>query len=431
MPDFADSMMHLDAMLAAALRAADPGRAVEAGVRRSPPRSQRPAVIAIGKAAAAMHEGFARVYPRKHDALMVVPPGVRAPDWAMVADHPLPTARSIEAGQRVEAFVETVASGMGGCDGFVVLLSGGASSLVTLPAADVPLAGYASAMGELMASGVDIATLNCIRKHCERLKGGRLGLLMAGMPCDTYILSDVIGDDPATVASGPTVPDPTTFSDACAAFDWQLKYTRAAELLLPILRDGAAGRRPETPKPGDPAMDHCRAIVVGSNAMAVRAAADQATAAGFGVAARSGVVGDASMAAHGLVHDLLALPRPGAVVLGGETTVDVGGQGGTGGRNLELALAAAIELEGQHGIAVVSFATDGVDGPTDAAGAIVTGETCSMATRAGLNPIEALRRHDSYGFFAALDAAGHPHLLRTGPTGTNVNDLMIGVSYAG
>jgi hydroxypyruvate reductase len=311
----------------------------------------------------------------------------------------------------------------------VVLLSGGASALLTLPHQGIELAEYAAAMKELMGAGVDIRALNCIRKHCERLKGGRLAALMHPMPCDTYILCDVIGDELETVGSGPTLGDPTTFEDAARVFDWQLKFTRASKALLPFLRDGAAGKHEETPKPGDPVLVHSRAVLVGSNSGALRAAARAAEERGFAVITRPGVVGDAAHAGRRLAGEAVGLPAGSAVIAGGETTVDLQGKGGRGGRNQEMALAAAVEIDGREGIAVTTFATDGVDGPTDAAGAIVTGRTCGLAREAGLDPAAALAGHDSYSFFDALERAGHPHLIRTGPTGTNVNDIAIALRY--
>lgn len=417
-----DHLADIDGIFAAALKAADPRAAVASALARSPARASRPAIIAIGKAAPAMLRGYCDACPGRHDSIMVVPEGVEAPASAIIADHPLPTQRSADAARRVKSFVETIAAGLAANNGFVVLLSGGASSLLTLPIPGLKLAEYAAAMGELMMSGVGIRTLNSIRKHCEQLKGGRLAALMGTHPCDTYILSDVIGDELETVGSGPTLPDPTTYADAVRVFDWQLKFTRAADVLAPHLRAGAAGKLAETPKPGE--LPGARAVLVGNNAGALRAAAQEARAIGYAdVVVRAGIVGDATLAGQRLALEAGELKRPGILIFGGETTVDVRGQAGRGGRNQEMALAAGIQIDGQAGITIAAFATDGVDGPTDAAGAIVTGGMCAEARDAGLDPRKALAEHDSRTFFTAL--GGGKHLIRTGPTGTNVNDIAI------
>ena len=422
-----DHLVEIDAILAAALKAADPCAAVSAAVKRSPPRASRPAVIAVGKAAPSMMLGYVDACPGSTDHITVVPEGVQAPPTAVVADHPFPTQRSVEAARRVKGFVETIAAGLAANDGFVVLLSGGASSLLTFPVPGLGLEDYAKATRELLQSGVDIRTLNCIRKHCEQLKGGRLAALMGALPCDTYILSDVVGDELETVGSGPTLPDSTTFADACRAFDRQFKFTHAARALLPHLREGALGKFPETPKPG--ALPGSKAYLVASNLSAVRAAAQEARNRGRSdVVTRTGIVGSTALAGQRLAAEAIEHATPGAIIYGGETTVDVQGKRGRGGRNQELGLAAALEIDGYKGITIAAFATDGVDGPTDAAGVIVSGETCAQAAAAGLDPRSALAEHDSYTFFDALGRAGYPHLIRTGPTGTNVNDLAIALT---
>jgi len=424
-PRFEQHPSHVAAIVAAIRQGSDPRACTAAAVVRSPPRSKRPAVIAVGKAAPAMLAGFLESTSAPHDAVVVVPQGVEAPPGAIVADHPLPTRRSLRAAERVADFVGASVSGAAGHDGFVVLLSGGASSLLTWPAKGIELQDYADSMEELLRSGIDIQTLNTIRKHCEQLKGGRLAAMMGGLPCDTYVLSDVIGDELSNVGSGPTLPDPTTFADALRPFEWKLELTQAATVLLPRLRAGLRGVHPETPKPGDPSLSAARAILVGSSALAVDAAAAAAADLGFGQAiVRTGVVGAAADAGRSLAAAVLSAPAPSAVVWGGETTVDVGMKAGKGGRNQELALAAAIAIDGQDGIVIATFATDGVDGPTDAAGAVVTGRTCSQARAAGLDPYEQLENHNS---FSVLDRVGA--LIRTGPTGTNVNDVAVALRY--
>src|SRR5262245_45715294 len=214
-PRFEDHRTHVEAILAAVRRGSDPRRCTAVAVRGAPPRAKRAAVIAVGKAALAMLQGFRDAWPGAHDAIVVVPQGVEAPPGAIVADHPIPTERCVRASQRTADFVRTAATGLAGHDGFVVLLSGGASALLTWPAPGIAIDDYAGAIEDVLRRGVNIHALNTIRKHCERLKGGRLGMMMAPLPCDTYVLSDVIGDDLSVVGSGPTVPDPTTYTDAC------------------------------------------------------------------------------------------------------------------------------------------------------------------------------------------------------------------------
>jgi hydroxypyruvate reductase len=407
-------------------RASDPRGCVEAAVRQTPPAARYPAVVAVGKAAPAMLEGFRRSFVGEHDAILVVPEGVQAPKWAIVADHPIPTPRCVGAARKVESFIASIASGAGPHDGFVVLLSGGASALLTLPLPGIELQPYAEAIDELLRMGVGIQQLNMIRKHCELLKGGRMVVAMYPYPCDTYVLSDVVGDELSTVGSGPTVGDPTSFADACKPFEWQLEFTVAAQVMEPFLADGMRGRHQETPKPGDPRLSRSRAMLVGSNSLAVNTAADELAQQRWTIATkRFGVTGEASTVGVEIAHwTREAIPQT-ALVFGGETTVNVDKRSGRGGRNQEAALAAAIELEGRDGVAVATFATDGIDGPTDAAGAIVTGETCRQARSIGLDPKEFLAAHDSFTFFEKLDRAGFPHLIKTGPTGTNVNDVAV------
>lgn len=424
-PRFEDYRGHVEAIIAAVRAAADPRGCTAAAARREPPRGKRLAVIAVGKASARMLEGFREAWQGPHDAVVVVPAGGEAPPGAIVADHPVPTRRCVRASERVADFVRASASGVAGHDGFVVLLSGGASSLLTWPAEEIDLEEYARAMAELLKSGIDIVKLNTIRKHCERLKGGRLGAMMGGLPCDTYVLSDVIGDELSHVGSGPTVADPTTFEDARALFDWELECTTAELVVLEHIRKGFLGYLPETPKPGDPLLANCRAMLVGSNAMALEAAAAAARSLGFArVQTRTEVVGHAAAAGTELASAALAEGGPGAIVWGGETTVAVGKKAGKGGRNQEMALAAATGIDGRPGIAIATFATDGVDGPTDAAGAVVTGETCRRARACGIDPHECLANHDSYRLFDRLG-----DLIRTGPTGTNVNDVGIALHF--
>lgn len=308
----------------------------------------------------------------------------------------------------------------------MVLLSGGTSALLTLPAERIDRGEYRRLTEALLRDGkVTIRELNTVRKHCERLKGGRFAELLGPLWAHVYLLSDVIGDALDVIGSGPFAPDGTTFLDALKVVD---ACPDAPPGVRAHLLAGLAGEEPETPKPGDAAFARVRHAVVGNNEKSARAAAAAAGRVGLRiVGAALGVEGEAADVARRFARQAISLQpglRPACLVLGGETTVSVGSAPGRGGRNQEFALAAAIEIDGAPRAAIATFATDGADGPTDAAGAIVTGETCRTAREIGLDPAEHLRRHDSHGFFQKVGG-----YIRTGPTGTNVNDLAIALVY--
>ncbi len=427
-PAFEDHEKHVRAIIDAAIAAADPRRCVVEALRAQPLDPEVPlAVIAVGKAAPGMVAGLNEATDRTHETLMVVPDGVGAPEWALRSDHPLGTIRGMEAAHTVARFVErtVLAMGVAGQGMFVVLLSGGASALLCSPVHGIGLDEYRELTGALMRAGADIGELNCVRRHCEELKGGRLAAMMAPNPVRTLILSDVIGDDPAAIGSGPCCADATTYADALEVLSSRGLRGRFRGVEAHLVR-GTLGEIPESIRPGDPRLITARHTIVGNNAAAVGGARRAAQGLGFAVGrVREGVTGPSADAGARLGRDAKeAAARPVCLLAGGETTVDVGTETGTGGRNLELALAAAIEIDGAPGIAVASAATDGVDGPTDAAGAMADGGTCAAARRAGLDAAAMLRRHDSFGFF---ERAGG--LIRTGPTGTNVNDVWAALVY--
>lgn len=360
-------------------------------------------------------------------AVAVHPPGVPSADRlaslgieALEADHPVPTGRNIEAAARVARAVEFMPS-----DGtLLLLLSGGASALLTLPAAGLALDDLATVTQALLRAGAPIDELNAVRKHCERLKGGGMVRLAAPRAVHALILSDVVGDRLDVIGSGPTAPDPTTYADALAVME-RRGALGASRAVTDHLRRGAAGQLPETLKPGDPALALARNTIIGGNETALRAAEHQLASDGFNIiAVEREVGGEAEEIGRTLARRLRAIrepDRPACILLGGETTVTVGDATGVGGRNQELALAAATELDGDPSLGVLAFATDGRDGPTDAAGAFVTGATAAAARERGLDLAFALREHDSH---PTLDALGC--LIRTGPTGTNVNDVAVG-----
>ncbi|HEV7732529.1 MAG TPA: DUF4147 domain-containing protein [Candidatus Binatia bacterium] len=421
--------------LDAALAAVEPERLVRASLRhddgalvlldaagRPCARHAGPVVVAAaGKAALAMARGAV-----VGSGVVIVPHGGGGACDGMVvrtAGHPLPDADGERATAELLAIVAAAPS-----DALVlVLLSGGASALLVAPAPGVTLDDKRAITARLLAAGADIASINAVRRHCSRVKGGGLARAAGGAAaCWALVLSDVVGDDPSVIASGPTVADPTTFAEAAAVLARYLPPGAVPAGVRARLADGIAGRVPETPKPGDPLLARVRTCIVAGNRTAVAAAAEAARAQGFAPEiVDAPLLGDATEAGRAVVARLETLPRdrPVALVLGGETTVRVAA-GGHGGRSQQLALSAAVALAGRSGL-VLAAGTDGVDGPTDAAGACVDGATVERARRRGIDARDALERTDSH---PALDAAGD--LLRTGPTGTNVADLVVVVRDA-
>lgn len=307
------------------------------------------------------------------------------------------------------------------------LLSGGGSALCPAPSADMTLAEKQHVTRLLLECGASIDEINTIRKHLSRLKGGQLARLVAPATLVTLVLSDVVDDRLDVIASGPTVPDPSTYQDC---LDILAGYDLLARLPASVqrhLQRGQAGELPETPKPQDPLFTRNQTVVIGSNRLALQAAQAEAQARGYTtVLLTSSLQGEARHIAR--MHAAIAreirqsgapVAPPACVLAGGETTVTIHGDG-TGGRNQEFALAAALDMAGLDRVVLLSAGTDGTDGPTPAAGALVDGQSVARARALGLLPERYLRRHDSYHFFHALD-----DLLVTGPTGTNVMDMHI------
>lgn len=360
---------------------------------------------------------------RIQGGLVVAPDVVEVgPPLASIAgEHPQPGPGSEAAGRRalaISAAVDPDAE-------LLVLLSGGASSLMAMPSDGVTLADKRAATGVLLRSGADIFALNTVRKHLSAVKGGRLAATCRAA-CRALVLSDVVGDDLSVIASGPTVADATTFGDAWRVLE---AYGGTAAFPSSVVRHLAAGVRgdaDESPKPGDPRLARADTRVIGGRHDAMRGAASEAERLGYVVSVLpEPLVGEARHAGPRYVRQALdlaaALRRPACVIASGETTVQVRGTG-RGGRNQELALAAAEVLDGRSGaMAMASAGTDGIDGPTDAAGAVVDTRTLVRARAAGLPSAQAcLDDNDAYGYFDALG-----DLIRTGPTGTNVGDLQV------
>jgi hydroxypyruvate reductase len=337
-------------------------------------------------------------------------------------EHPVPGAGSEAAGRRALEVARSVPP-----DGhLLVLLSGGASSLAAVPAPGLTVADKARTAALLMQAGADIQALNTVRKHLSSIKGGWLAAA-ARSPVTTWALSDVIGDDLSVIGSGPTVPDPSTYQDALDLLRRFGGAGRYPAVVTAHLEAGARGARRETPKPGDPRLGRSTASVIGGRADAMRGAAKEAQARGYHtVVIDEALVGEARLAGPrylARVRDTLVghAPRPTCVVSSGETTVTVVGEG-RGGRNQELVLSMVEPLAvAEQPVVVASVGTDGVDGPTDAAGAIADPTSRARADGAGLGlPGRFLERNDAYAFFEAIG-----DLVRVGPTGTNVGDLQV------
>jgi hydroxypyruvate reductase len=400
-------------------------------------------ILAIGKAAGSLAEGLmavpgmdAGMGTAVAEGLLVAqelpPPGALSAAWRqMPGDHPWPGERSVAAGQAVLAF----ASAARPADRHLVLLSGGASALCAAPAPGLTLADKDSVLRALMRAGATIAELNTVRKHLSALKGGRLATALMAAPGATrdattalptlltLAVSDVQGDDPAIIGSGPTVPDPTTYVDALEVLRRHALIERLPPAVRQHLEAGVAGYISETPKPGRQGDSRGAYAVIATLDDALEAIAQAAASVGAPRVLSLGRVLYGAVDAH--AAQLAALLRqhrgeaPLLLVAGGEPVVRVSGEG-RGGRAQELALRLAVELEGESGITVLVAGTDGRDGPTEAAGAFADGGTLARARKAGCDPRAALERNDSN---RALGAAGD--LFTTGPTGTNVADLVV------
>lgn len=365
-------------------------------------------VIAAGKGAVGMLAGVSDLPVRR-----VVRAGPAD------AAHPLPDERSVQRGARALAVAREAAAD----DVLLVLISGGASSLLAGPADGITLADKRATVRQLLAAGAPIGELNAVRKHLSAIKGGLLAAATRARVC-ALLISDVVGDDPAVIASGPTVADPSTFGDALAVLERRGGAAAYPAGVSERLRRGAAGAVQETPKPGDAAFERATTTVIGGLQNALSAASEAAVALGYRVViVDAPVVGEARDAARDVAARVEAARREGTplcVISGGETTVTVRGRG-RGGRNQELALALAPHLRAVGGdVAAICAGTDGVDGPTDAAGAYVDATTLTRAASAGLDDERYLGDNDSYAFFDRLG-----DLIRTGPTGTNVGDIQI------
>ena len=425
----------LQEIFAAGLSAADPqlavrreleleGGAILAGEKRFEPR--RVFVIAAGKAAGAMARAAKELLGEKVSGGLVVTKDGHDPgpqDFETIfASHPEPDERGVQAARRVQELAES----LGEDDLLLALISGGASALLADPAAPIELADLKQLTSDLLKSGADIGEINTVRKHVSVLKGGGLVRLAHPAPTAALLLSDVVGDDPSSIASGLTAPDPTTLENTRRVLE---RYgIEPPDSVVDHLQSAE-----ETPAPDDKIFENVVNRICGGGRHAAEAAAKKAGELGYTpLLLTTTLAGDALGAASmyaAIVREVLASGNPArppcAIVSGGEETVTVRG-GGTGGPNQEFALALAVELDGVEGWTAFSADTDGNDGSTDAAGGIVDGETAQRITDSGMDPEGALADNDSY---AALEAGGA--LLLTGPTGTNVNDLRVALISRG
>ncbi|HEV7215129.1 MAG TPA: DUF4147 domain-containing protein [Chloroflexota bacterium] len=420
----------------AALAAAEPRAAVREHLRREGDmlvaddqrydlaRFRRVLVAGAGKAGVPMAAELERILADRLAAGLVVVKDGHGGTLQRVqvreAAHPVPNAAGVAATQELLALVASA-----GPDDLVLCpLSGGGSALLVAPPPPLTLADTQQLTDLLLRAGCTIDEMNAVRKHCSSVKGGQLARAANGAAIIALLLSDVIGDAVDVIASGPTVPDSSTFGDALAVIDSHDLRQRIPASVLQRLEAGRNGLLPETPKPGDPCFVRSQALIVAGLEQACRAAQEEAERQGGSTLLYSTALqGEARDVARLLLQEADAAaagrPRPFCLLAGGETTVTMRGQG-MGGRNQELALAAALLLEGRPGISLAALATDGGDGPTDAAGAIVDAGTVAVAAANGRHAAAALADNDAY---PALDAAGA--LVRTGPSGTNVNDLFL------
>jgi len=436
-PDF------LRALFDAAVAAADPARLLPG--RLPPPPAGRTVVVGAGKAAAGMAAAVEHECPGPLEGLVVTRYGHGLPCGrieVVEAAHPVPDA----AGRAAAGRILELAEGLSADDLLICLISGGGSALLALPAPGVTLPDKQVVNTALLRCGATITEMNCVRKHLSAIKGGRLAAAAHPARVVTYLISDVPGDDPSVIASGPTVPDPTTYGEALEVLTRYGIDSPAA--VLKHLLAGAASEVEESPKPGDPAFAADELVMLATAADALAAAVGCALAAGVtplvlgddlegeardlggahaalalacAAGGKTALVALREASARGAAHladPICLVPQAPLVLLsGGETTVTVRGSG-RGGRDTEYLLGLALALDGHPAISALAGDTDGIDGSEDNAGALVTPDTLARSRQAGVDPVAALAANDAYGLFAALG-----DLVVSGPTRTNVNDF--------
>lgn len=408
----------LKGIFRAAIAAVDPLQILKDHLPE-PPKG-RTIVLGAGKAAAAMAKAVEDHWTGKIDDGLVVTRydhGLPCERIEVVeAAHPVPDAKGQQAAQRILEKVQ----GLTADDLVLCLISGGGSAIMTIPGDGLTLADKQAVNKALLKSGANISEMNCVRKHLSAIKGGRLAAAAYPARVVSLLISDVPGDDPSVIASGPTVADPTTREDALAVLK---KYKiEASPAVLARLNDPAS----ETPKPGDPRLSRSETRMLGTPQKALEAAAAAAKAAGYTpmiLGDLEGEARDVALVHAGVAKQVAKHGQPGkaplALISGGETTVTVRGQG-RGGRNAEFLLALAVALDSHPGIHAAAGDTDGIDGTEDNAGAVLGPDSIARAAAKGLSAKAMLADNDGYGFFSALG-----DLIVTGPTRTNINDIRV------
>ena len=384
-------------------------------------------VVGGGKASGSMAEALEQILGKNvTNGFVNIPHGSRHKTEIIKlheASHPIPDGAGVEGTRRMLEIAEQANED----DLIICLISGGGSSLMPLPRGEISIADKRKITEDLLKCGATINEINTVRKHISNFKGGWLAKKAYPATILNLILSDVVGDPLDFIASGPTVPDSTTFSDAVNVLKKYNLWDTVPTSVKKVLSDGEKNVIPETPKADDEAFKKVYNMVVGNSRSATLAARESFKSAGLNTFLLTSVLeGEArhvGVMLASIAHEIIAsgnpVQKPAGVVAGGETTVTVVGEG-LGGRNQEIALAAALKLKGLDGAVVASLSTDGVDGPTDAAGAIADGKTLARASKMGLNAERFLAENDSYNFFSKLG-----DLIFTGPTGTNVNDVSV------
>jgi glycerate-2-kinase len=384
-------------------------------------------VIGGGKASGSMAQGLEHVLNgRITKGFVNVPHGAKQETEIVElhgANHPVPD----EAGVKGTRVMLEIAEQAEKDDLIICLISGGGSSLMPLPRGDITIADKRELTNALLRSGATINEINTVRKHISDFKGGWLAKKAYPATILNLILSDVVGDPLDFIASGPTVPDSTTFGDAVRVLRKYTLWEKAPASIRKLLLDGEKGTIPETPKAGDESFKKVFNVVVGNNRSASLAACEYLKSKGLNAllltTTMEGEARHVGTMLGSVACEVLAsgnpIQKPAGIVAGGETTVTVTGKG-LGSRNQEIPLASALKIRGMDGLVVASMSTDGIDGPTDAAGAIADGKTIEKAAKMGLKPEEVLAANDSYHFFSKLN-----DLIFTGSTGTNVNDVSV------
>jgi len=384
-------------------------------------------LIGTGKASASMAQAIEEIFKdRLISGIITTKLGHDLPlkkTEVIEAGHPLPDQKGLEGAKRIQTLLKET----GEKDLIIFLLSGGGSALLPLPVEGISLEEKQKTTQLLLDCGADIIEINTIRKHISQIKGGWLAKWAYPSTLLTFILSDVVGDPLDSIASGPTVPDTSTYGEACDILEKYGLINKVSPSVRNHLLSGKEGKIKETPKPGDIIFSKVRNTLIGSNIIALRAAEKKAKSLGFNtLILSSSIVGETREAVrfHGaLVKEVISsgnpIPRPACILSGGETTVTIKGKG-LGGRNQEFALAGALEINGIEKVVLLSGGTDGTDGPTDATGAVADYTTVQRAKSMGLDPKAHLENNDAYPFFQKLG-----DLLITGPTHTNVMDVRV------